>query len=45
MKWTDTVLLRRESGQWRIVDIRFEQGGSLVQSLRAFVGLRCSGGD
>jgi Protein of unknown function (DUF3828) len=39
--WTDTVVLVIENGDWRIVDIRFEQGGSLTKSLVDFVSHKC----
>lgn len=40
-KWTDTVIVRRIDGTWRIADIRFEQGGGLIEGLRDFAAARC----
>lgn len=39
--WTDTVILVRQDGAWRIADIRFEQGGGLVDSLGHFIRASC----
>jgi hypothetical protein len=33
VKWTDTVILAKEAGQWVIFNIQFAQGGSLISSL------------
>ena len=40
-KWTDTVLLIKVNGAWRIADIRFQQGGGLINSLRGFIRRSC----
>lgn len=41
LRWTDTVVLVKVGDAWRIANIRFEQGGSLIQSLRAYIGHSC----
>ena len=43
-KWTDTVTLVKSGDSWLIANIRFEQGGSLIGSLRAYINYSCSGG-
>lgn len=35
--WKDSVELRRHEGRWRVSDIRFEQGGSLVTALNDYL--------
>ena len=40
-KWTDTVVLSKSGNSWRIADIRFQQGGGLIQSLRAYFSRAC----
>lgn len=35
--WHDRVELRKISGQWRISDIKFERGGTLVSGLRGYL--------
>lgn len=40
-KWTDIVIARRSDGIWRVADIRFEQGGGLIEGLRDFAAARC----
>jgi hypothetical protein len=42
MRWTDTVTLMKVGDTWRIADIRFEQGGSLIKSLHSYVRHRCA---
>lgn len=41
LRWTDTVILVKVGESWRIANIRFEQGGSLIESLRAYIGRSC----
>jgi hypothetical protein len=41
LKWTDTLVLRRIGGIWRIADIRFEQGGGVIERIRKSVGAQC----
>lgn len=40
-KWTDTLVLRRIGGIWRIADIRFEQGGGVIERIRKSIAARC----
>lgn len=40
-KWTDTVVLRRVGGTWRIADIRFEQGRGVIERLHKSAVARC----
>jgi hypothetical protein len=42
LRWTDTVILVKVGGAWRIANIRFEQGGSLIESLHAYVRHSCT---
>ena len=42
MRWTDTVTLVKVGDAWRIADIRFEQGSSLIKSLHSYVRHRCA---
>ena len=44
MKWTDTVTLTKQGDSWRIANISFEQGGSLIKSLHAYIKYSCSSG-
>ena len=39
--WRDRVLLRRQGKAWQIVEIRWGQGGTLVQRLKEFSVQRC----
>jgi hypothetical protein len=41
LKWTDTLVLRRIGGIWRIADIRFGQGGGVIERIRKSVGAQC----
>lgn len=43
LRWTDTVTLVKVGDTWRIADIRFEQGSSLIKSLHSYVRHRCAG--
>ena len=42
VRWTDTVVLRREQGRWMIVDIVWQEGGSLTERLVDFAGYQCT---
>lgn len=44
--WTDRVLLQRQGPDWKVMDIRWGQGGSLIGRLQQFSAFRCrpSGG-
>lgn len=44
MRWTDTVVLVKEADAWRIANIRFEQGGGLIESLRSYISQSCTSG-
>jgi len=43
-RWTDRVLLQRQGqGQdWKVMDIRWGQGGNLIGRLKAFAAFRCT---
>lgn len=40
-KWTDKLILRNVGHAWRVADIRFEQGGGLIERLKNFAAARC----
>ena len=42
LNWTDTVLLGREGGNWVILDIKWQGGGSLTKRLAEFASNRCA---
>lgn len=42
VRWTDTVLLRKQHGRWEILDIRWQDGGSLTGRLVEFARYRCT---
>lgn len=42
LQWTDTVLLGKSRDQWVILDIKWQDGGSLIQRLVDFAGHRCA---
>lgn len=42
VRWTDTVLLGKQRGRWAILDIRWQEGGSLTERLVAFASHRCT---
>lgn len=42
ISWTDAMQLQKRDGQWRIVDIRFEDGQSLVAVLDDYVRMDCT---
>ncbi|CAN7500425.1 hypothetical protein LJR143_003289 [Pseudoxanthomonas sp. LjRoot143] len=44
MRWADTVTLVKAGDTWRIANIRFEQGGSLIKSLHTYIKHRCANG-
>lgn len=41
-RWTDRVLLHRQGQDWKVMDIRWGQGGSLIGRLKNFSTFRCS---
>jgi hypothetical protein len=41
IEWQETLLLRHQQRQWRIVDIEFEPGLTLVDGLNAFLEAGC----
>lgn len=41
-RWTDRVLLQRQGQDWKIMDIRWAQGGNLIGRLREFSAFRCT---
>jgi len=41
-RWTDQVLLQKQGPAWKIMDIRWGQGGTLIQRLRQFSAMRCT---
>lgn len=41
-RWNDRVLLQRQGQDWKIMDIRWGQGGSLIGRLKDFSAVRCS---
>jgi hypothetical protein len=41
-RWTDTVVLRREKGRWVILDIEWQDGGSLTKRLVGFASHQCA---
>ena len=42
LHWTDTVLLARRDGRWVILDIKWQEGGSLTRRLVDFASIRCT---
>ncbi|MEH6416218.1 hypothetical protein [Pseudomonas sp. CGJS7] len=40
--WTETVVLVRQHGRWRIVNIKWRNGRSLVRRLASFSRRRCA---
>jgi hypothetical protein len=44
LKWTDTVTLNKDGDSWRIANISFEQGGSLIKSLHSYIKYSCASG-
>lgn len=42
VRWTDTVLLGRHGERWAILDIRWQEGGSLTERLLDFANHRCT---
>jgi hypothetical protein len=42
LQWTDTVLLAKRQGHWVILNIKWQDGGSLTQRLVEFAGHRCA---
>ncbi len=40
-RWTDRVLLQKQAQDWKIMDIRWGQGGSLIGRLKQFSAVRC----
>lgn len=41
-RWTDRVILGREGGRWAILDIRWQEGGSVTGRLVSFASERCA---
>nr|MBH1362288.1 hypothetical protein [Stenotrophomonas maltophilia] len=41
-RWTDRVLLQRQGPDWKVMDIRWGQGGNLIGRLQAFSAFRCT---
>lgn len=41
-RWTDRVLLQRQDRDWKVMDIRWGQGGNLIGRLKAFSAFRCT---
>ncbi len=41
-RWTDRLLLQRQGQDWKVVDIRWGQGGSLIGRLKEFSAFRCT---
>lgn len=39
--WTDRVLLQKQAQDWKVMDIRWGQGGSLIGRLKEFSAFRC----
>ncbi|WP_157500045.1 hypothetical protein [Lysobacter sp. Root983] len=42
VRWTDAVLLGKQRGRWVILDIRWQEGGSLTERLMEFASHRCT---
>jgi hypothetical protein len=42
LRWTDTVVLRRVDSHWAIVNIEWQEGGSLTKRLVEFASHRCA---
>lgn len=42
LRWTDTVVLRRENDRWVILDIEWQGGESLTKRLVDFASHRCA---
>ena len=41
-RWTDRVLLQRQDLDWKVMDIRWGQGGNLIGRLKQFSAFRCT---
>ncbi|BBO51183.1 hypothetical protein [Stenotrophomonas maltophilia] len=41
-RWTDRVLLQRQGQDWKVMDIRWGQGGNLIGRLKQFSAFRCT---
>ncbi|MCO7489312.1 hypothetical protein [Stenotrophomonas maltophilia] len=41
-RWTDRVLLQRQDRDWKVMDIRWGQGGNLIGRLQEFSAFRCA---
>ncbi len=41
-RWTDRVLLQRQGEYWKVMDIRWGQGGNLIGRLKDFSAFRCT---
>ncbi|WP_164147334.1 hypothetical protein [Stenotrophomonas maltophilia] len=41
-RWTDRVLLQRQGQDWKLMDIRWSQGGNLIGRLKDFSAFRCT---
>ncbi|MBW8777215.1 MAG: hypothetical protein JF596_20120 [Stenotrophomonas sp.] len=41
-RWTDRVLLQRQDREWKVMDIRWGQGGNLIGRLKEFSAFRCT---
>ncbi|WP_414539044.1 hypothetical protein [Stenotrophomonas forensis] len=41
-RWSDRVLLQRQDRDWKVMDIRWGQGGNLIGRLKAFSAFRCT---
>lgn len=41
-RWTDRVLLQRQDRDWKVMDIRWGQGGHLIGRLQEFSAFRCA---
>lgn len=41
-RWTDHVLLQKQGPSWKIMDIRWGHGGTLIERLKAFSAQRCT---
>jgi hypothetical protein len=41
LTWTDKITLVEVDGRWRIANIAFEQGGSLIRSLQDYIRYPC----
>lgn len=41
-RWIDRVLLQRQGRDWKVMDIRWGQGGNLIGRLKQFSAFRCT---